>query len=81
MATEMESVIRHIRRMALRDANGLTDGQLLESFLVQKEEAAFEALVRRHGPMVLAVCRRVLGFTVWLTARPWRRGGQWPSGG
>src|SRR5437667_7676999 len=62
MATaEMGSVVRHLRRaVLLRDGGGLTDGQLLESFLASGEEAAFEALVRRHGPMVLGVCRRVL---------------------
>jgi RNA polymerase sigma factor (sigma-70 family) len=46
--------------MLLRDGVGRTDGQLLESFLSGKDEAAFEVLVRRHGPMVLGVCRRVL---------------------
>src|SRR6266498_2080882 len=63
MATSpMRGVLRQLRRAsALRDAADLTDGQLLESFLARREEAAFEALVRRHGPMVLGVCRRLLG--------------------
>jgi RNA polymerase sigma factor (sigma-70 family) len=42
---------------------GLTDGQLLERFLAGPDdggEVAFEALVARHGPMVLGVCRRAL---------------------
>jgi RNA polymerase sigma factor (sigma-70 family) len=38
----------------------LSDGQLLRSFLHQNDEAAFEALVGRHGPMVRGVCRRLL---------------------
>src|SRR4029453_9305224 len=37
-----------------------TDGQLLECFLSQRDQSAFETLVQRHGPMVLGVCRRVL---------------------
>ena len=44
-------------------AAGLSDAQLLERFLQRHDEAAeaaFAALVERHGPMVLAVCRRVL---------------------
>jgi RNA polymerase sigma factor (sigma-70 family) len=62
MATaQMEMVIRQLRRAVLRqDGAGRTDGQLLASFIDQKDEAAFEALVRRHGPMVFAVCRRVV---------------------
>jgi RNA polymerase sigma factor (sigma-70 family) len=40
--------------------DALPDGQLLERFVQQREEAAFAVLVRRHGPMVLSVCRRLL---------------------
>jgi RNA polymerase sigma factor (sigma-70 family) len=55
-------VLRHIRRTALLcDGGGLTDGQLLEQFLLKRDEDAFAGLLKRHGPMVLAVCRRVLG--------------------
>jgi RNA polymerase sigma-70 factor (ECF subfamily) len=43
------------------DGSGLTDGELLECFIARKDEAAFEALVRLHGPMVFGVCRRVAG--------------------
>ena len=39
---------------------GLGEAQLLERFLVLGDEAAFEAILDRHGPMVLGVCRRVL---------------------
>jgi RNA polymerase sigma-70 factor (ECF subfamily) len=38
----------------------LSDGQLLERFVARREEAVFEEIVRRHGPMVWGVCLRVL---------------------
>jgi RNA polymerase sigma factor (sigma-70 family) len=61
LSSAMNRVLRTLRRAALQDqAKGLTDRQLLENFLATREEASFEALVRRHGPMVLGVCRRVL---------------------
>jgi RNA polymerase sigma factor (sigma-70 family) len=38
----------------------LTDRHLLDRFVAARDEAAFAALVQRHGPMVLAVCGRIL---------------------
>jgi RNA polymerase sigma-70 factor (ECF subfamily) len=43
-----------------RAFDALSDGELLEWFVQRHQEAAFAVLVRRHGPMVLSVCRRVL---------------------
>jgi RNA polymerase sigma factor (sigma-70 family) len=61
VAGQPSRVIEHLRQAVLRrDGEGLTDAQLLGSFIAAREEAAFEALVRRHGAMVLGVCRRVL---------------------
>jgi RNA polymerase sigma factor (sigma-70 family) len=55
MATSpVSAVIRHLRTA------GLTDGQLLEHFICRRDGTALAALVRRHGPMVWGVCRRVL---------------------
>ena len=61
-SSRIEPIIQHLRRTMLRrDEAGLSDGQLLEQFLSNRDAAAFEALVRRHGRMVLGVCRRVVG--------------------
>src|SRR6516162_3877444 len=54
--------LRRVRTAVLtRDGGGLTDAHLLSCFIERRDAAAFEALVRRHGPMVFGVCRRVLG--------------------
>jgi RNA polymerase sigma factor (sigma-70 family) len=56
-----ESVLRHLRRLIVsRAESDLSDEQLHRRFLTAGDQAAFEALVRRHGPMVLSVCRRRL---------------------
>jgi RNA polymerase sigma factor (sigma-70 family) len=41
---------------------GQPDDQLLACFVADRDEDAFAALVRRHGPMVWGVCRRLLGY-------------------
>jgi RNA polymerase sigma factor (sigma-70 family) len=57
----VHDMLRHLRGLCETEAGrDLDDGQLLERFLVRREETAFAILVQRHGPMVLGVCRRVL---------------------
>jgi RNA polymerase sigma factor (sigma-70 family) len=59
---QMNAMVRQLRRaVLLKDGAGRSDAQLLCAFIEQKDDAAFEALVRRHGPMVWGVCRRVGG--------------------
>ena len=41
-------------------AVGQSDRQLLDRFIAARDETAFEAILRRHGPMVLGVCRRAI---------------------
>jgi RNA polymerase sigma factor (sigma-70 family) len=59
-AGQLDSVIRQLRGACLPGGAGPGDGELLERFVSQRDEGAFGLLVRRHGPMVLGVCRRVL---------------------
>src|SRR5579885_2902313 len=56
-AAEMGALLRHIHGLAAER----TDDELLGAFLARGDQAAFEAILRRHGPLVLRVCRRVLG--------------------
>jgi RNA polymerase sigma factor (sigma-70 family) len=58
---QAEIVLHHIRRlMSAPSAESASDQQLLERFVLRREEAAFAALLDRHGAMVLRVCRRIL---------------------
>jgi RNA polymerase sigma factor (sigma-70 family) len=55
------TVLQYIRGLNVPATTGeASDGQLLERFATRHEEAAFATLLRRHGPMVLGVCRRTL---------------------
>jgi RNA polymerase sigma factor (sigma-70 family) len=61
-APAITSVLRHIRRVSGSSVDEQpTDRRLLEDFAATRDQAAFAALVTRHGPMVLSVCRGVLG--------------------
>jgi RNA polymerase sigma factor (sigma-70 family) len=62
MATPKRGLVfRQVDRL-FRDGTlvGLGDRQLLDRYLTRRDEAAFEALVNLHGPMVLGLCRRTL---------------------
>jgi RNA polymerase sigma factor (sigma-70 family) len=97
MSTSQAAVLRHLHQLAgSSDAGQLSDRELLHRFTTQRDERAFAALVRRHGPMVLQVCRRALRrpqdvedafqatFLVLLrktASHPWREGiGGWLHG-
>ena len=60
-AGQLNKVIDHLRSvLSKQQAAGITDADLVKRYAQQRDEAAFELLLRRHGPMVLGVCRRVL---------------------
>ena len=57
-------LLRYLHKMAApAEVGRLTDRQLLERFVRRRDEAAFEVLVHRHGPLVWRVCRQVLPNT------------------
>ena len=59
------AVRKHLQALFDHGAiGGQSDGQLLERFVLHRDEVAeiaFAALVERHGPMVLRVCRQIIG--------------------
>ncbi len=57
---QRSTLLAYLRRLVGAVATDGSDAELLERFAAQHDEAAFEALLRRHGPLVWNVCRRVL---------------------
>jgi RNA polymerase sigma factor (sigma-70 family) len=57
---ELRAVVGFIHGLVDPDLASQTDNELLRRFLANRDESAFEVLVRRHGPMVLGLCRRIL---------------------
>lgn len=55
----LRNVLSYLRRVA-EPAGANEDAALVQRFLATRDEMAFDALVRRHGPLVLAACRRIL---------------------
>src|SRR5262245_13339046 len=58
MTHGLQNFLAHLRR-AVPPQGAPTDGQLLARFVDSCDEAAFTDLLRRHGPLVLSVCRRL----------------------
>jgi RNA polymerase sigma factor (sigma-70 family) len=61
MSAQQSAIAELGRVFQGQTVSGLTEWQLLERYLDRRDGLAFEALVTRHGPMVLGVCRRMLG--------------------
>src|SRR5262245_31987241 len=61
VVNQPSNVFHRIRSVALQQKDCVLDGHILEQYVRRKDEASFEALLRRHCRMVLGVCRRVLG--------------------
>src|SRR6516225_1332219 len=58
---QLRGVVRYLRGLAGAPPHEPTDRCLLERFTTARDQDAFAALVRRHGPLVWGVCQRVLG--------------------
>ncbi|HZV04835.1 MAG TPA: sigma-70 family RNA polymerase sigma factor [Gemmataceae bacterium] len=62
MATgQLAPILHYLRKVTSPTGGDISDAELLSRFRIHRDDTAFTALVRRHGPMVLAVCRRVVG--------------------
>jgi RNA polymerase sigma factor (sigma-70 family) len=60
-AATLDGFLQRLRKaMAAETLASHSDRELIERFLADRDGASFHALLRRHGPMVLRVCRRAL---------------------
>src|SRR5438552_13506548 len=57
----LAGVVRRIRHLMDIPAAATSDRQLLERYSREHNEEAFAGLVRRHGALVMGICRRILG--------------------
>lgn len=58
----LSAIVRRLRVLAAMSSHtDASDQELLERYMRQRDQTAFAALVQRHGPMVRAVCRRLVG--------------------
>ncbi len=61
-SAQLTGFLRHLHSLTNPEGSSEpSDADLLGRFVARRDEAAFTLLVRRHGPMVLGVCRRLLG--------------------
>src|SRR5262249_30867425 len=59
---ESPGIMARVRKLAdAHTADREDDARLIDRFVHQHDQTAFEALMRRYGPMVLRVCERILG--------------------
>ncbi|MBY0458691.1 MAG: hypothetical protein K2V38_15235 [Gemmataceae bacterium] len=61
MAAALLGSVRQVLDRVRADAGADGDGELLSRYRAARDQDAFAALIKRHGPMVFGVCRRVLG--------------------
>src|SRR6516165_7157256 len=54
------TLLRHLRHVVTPPSDPRDDHELLADFAARRDQAAFAVLIRRHGALVLNVCRRVL---------------------
>src|SRR5438105_12288248 len=58
---QLRTLLHHLRKIVNPPTpGGLSDAHLLERWVSRRDEAAFELLLWRYGPMVFSVCRRLL---------------------